>query len=100
MRWVQYRSDVYHNVIDEKNNCLIAIKPASQKGASGWTRSQSAKTTNEGHQMFPECLSSSLPIHLHTRGTHAGRCLKEAPSRWVPRDPTRQLSTKFIKSYK
>ena len=95
MRWLQYRSAVCSDVLDWKRNHLIATKPASKKGISGWTRIQTKKNHNGSHQAFPDCLSSSIPIHLHTQDTHTGRCLKRTPSRWVLKDPPQSLSSKY-----
>ena len=90
MRWLQYRSAVCSDVVDVNRNYPIAIKPAlsaaSKKGNSGWTRHQ---PDNVSYQAFPQCLSSSVPIHLHTQNTHAGRCLKRIPTRLVSRNFSR-----------
>ena len=96
MRWLQYRSAVCSDVLDAKRDYPIAIKPLSEKGTSGWTRIQSKKISNGSHQAFPECLGSSVPIHLHTQDTHVGRCLKRIPSRWVHKDLPQHLSSKYI----
>lgn len=97
IRWLQYRSAVCSDVLDAKRNYSIATKPASEKGISGWTKIQSKKIQNGGHQAFSDCLGSSVPIHLHTPDTHAGRCLKRIPTRWVPKDLPQSLSSKYIK---
>jgi len=98
-RWQHYSSAVYCDVLDEKSNYPIAIKPASKKGASGWTKLpkiQPEKICNGRQQAFSYCLSSSIPIHLHTNKTHPGRCLKTVPDRWVLKDSPHSLSSKFV----
>ena len=98
MRWLQYRSAVCDDVLDMKKSHPIAVKPACKKGTLRWTGVKSKRSYDGSQQQaFPECLGNSVPIHLHTKDTHAGRCLKELPSRWVFKDSYLSLSSKYIK---
>ena len=49
MRWLQYRSAVCSDVVDEKTSYPMASKPANTKGTAGWTRRNSKKIDNGNH---------------------------------------------------
>ncbi|XP_065892602.1 uncharacterized protein [Dysidea avara] len=88
IQWLQYRSAIYCDVIDEKYGCPLASKPASAKGTSGWSKFpgiQTNKRKEKTKEPFSDCLGSSVPVHLHRSDTHGGWCLKRLPARWTPK---------------
>ena len=88
IQWQQYRSAVYYDVLDEKYGYPLASKPASAKGTTGWSKFpgiQANKRNKKKRESYSDCLSSSVPVHLHRSDTHGGLCLKRLPARWTPK---------------
>jgi len=77
-QWTIFRSVIQDDVLDRMDGALIATKPATKKGTTGW-----AKFPGIQRQKLPRieppflaCLLSDVPPHQHSAKQHRGHCLK------------------------
>ena len=77
-QWTIFRSVIQDDVLDRRDGSLIATKPATKKGTTGWS-----KFPGMQRQQLPPikpplltCLLSDTPPHQHTARQHSGYCLR------------------------
>ena len=77
-QWTMFRAVVQDDVLDRKGGALIATKPATKKGTTGWAKfpGTQRKQLPPIEPPFLACLLSSIPLHQHTGRQHGGYCLR------------------------
>jgi len=102
IQWLQYRSAVYSDVLNKKHGYPLANKPASAKGTTGCCKlpgiQGNKRTKKKTKEPFSDCLSSSVPVHLHGSVTHGGMCLKKLPARWTPKGAPTLMVRHFVQA--
>ena len=77
-QWIIFRSVMQDDVLDGCDGVLVASKPATKKGTTGWAAfpgKQRKKSLSPQPPLF-SCLQSNTPPHEHYAGQHSGYCLK------------------------
>ena len=77
-QWTIFRSVIQDDVLDRRDGSLIATKPATKKGTTGWSKfpGMQRKQLPPIKPPFLTCLLSDTPPHQHTAKEHSGYCLK------------------------
>ena len=77
-QWIIFRSVIQDDVLDECEGILLASKPATKKGTTGWAKfpgkQRGSLVTTK--RPFLTCLQSNTLPHEHNAGDHSGYCLK------------------------
>ena len=77
-QWIIFRSVLQDDILDQCDGMLLASKPATKKGTTGWAKFPGMQRTKLPpiKQPFSICLQSDTSPHQHSVGEHSGHCLK------------------------
>jgi len=77
-QWIIFRSVIQDDVLDECEGALLASKPATKKGTTGWAKFPGKQRGNSvtTERPFLTCLQSNTLPYEHNTGDHSGYCLK------------------------
>ena len=77
-QWIIFRSVIQDDILDRCDGVLLASKPATKKGTTGWAKFPGMQRTKLPaiKQPFLTCLQNNSSPHQHTTGEHDGHCLK------------------------
>jgi len=77
-QWTIFRSLIQDNFLDRCDGVLLASKPATKKGTTGWAKfpGRQRKESLPPQPPFFTCLQSNTSPHEHYAGHHSGHCLK------------------------
>jgi len=77
-QWLIFRSTIQDDILDGCEGALLASKPATKKGTTGWAKfpGKQRKKPLPPQPLFYACLKGNTPPHKHSPGHHSGYCLK------------------------
>ena len=77
-QWIIFRSVIQDDVLDGCDGVLVASKPATKKGTTGWAKfpGKQRRSSVTTEHPFLTCLQSNTLPHEHSAGDHNRYCLK------------------------
>ena len=76
-QWLIFRSTIQDDILDGCEGALLASKPATMKGTTGWAKfpGKQRRSYTNIERPFLMCLQSSSLPQEHSAGDHSGYCL-------------------------